>query len=217
MSSALVIVAKEPVPGSTKTRLCPPFAPEEAAEFYRCLMLDTLALAGRLEEVEHTVAFTPADARRYFRELVPSDFRLIAQLGEDLGERLANALGQHFDQGFQRVVIMNSDGPTVPLSHLQEAFRGLDHSDVTLGPGHDGGYYLIGMKRLWPELFQEIAWSTERVVEQTLVACHSLNLTVHELAEWYDVDVEADLTRLHADLRREPGLAPQTWEFLMSC
>ena len=74
------------------------------------------------------------------------------QVGANLGERLANALSQHFDQGYRRVVIMNSDGPTLPLACLEEAFSGLDRADVTLGPGHDGGYYLIGMKRLHREL-----------------------------------------------------------------
>jgi rSAM/selenodomain-associated transferase 1 len=214
MDHALIVVAKEPVPGRTKTRLCPPLAPESAAEFYRCLLLDTLGLMQRLKTAEHTLAYTPASARSFFANLSPTGFRLLPQQGADLGERLANALGQHFDLGYQRVVIMNSDGPTLPLACLEEAFTGLDHADVTLGPGHDGGYYLIGMERLHPELFQGIDWSTERVIPQTLAACRCQGLAVHELPEWYDVDVAADLDRLRRDLTEEPGLAPCTWDFL---
>jgi rSAM/selenodomain-associated transferase 1 len=214
MRNALIVVAKEPIAGQTKTRLSPPFAPESAAELYRCLLLDTLALMARLENVDLTVAYTPAKARDFFVEVVPNGFRLIPQEGVDLGQRLAHALGQHFELGYQRVAIMNSDGPTLPLACLEEAFNALDRYDITLGPGHDGGYYLIGMKQPHPELFWDIAWSTEQVIPETLAICRRLELSVHHLPEWYDVDVAADLARLQHDLLRDPGLAPHTRAFL---
>jgi rSAM/selenodomain-associated transferase 1 len=214
MENALIVVAKEPLPGLTKTRLCPPFSPDQAAEFYHCLMRDTLELVSRLEMAHHTLAYAPAGARSFFENLVPDGFELVLQRGADLGERLANGLAHHFELGYGRVVIMNSDGPTLPLAHLEEAFTGLERADVTLGPGHDGGYYLIGMKVLYPGLFQEIAWSTERVIPQTMVVCRELGLAVHKLPEWYDVDVEADLNRLSRDLAREPASAPRTHAFL---
>ncbi len=212
--AALIVVAKEPLPGQTKTRLCPPLTPESAAEFYGCLLLDTLALMQRLEDVDRTVAYTPASGWDYFVRLSPDGFRLVPQAGADLGERLANALGHHFALGYRRAVIMNSDGPTLPLDHLVQAFSGLDRADVTLGPGHDGGYYLIGMKQLYPELFQDIDWSTPRVVSQTLAICQRLGLAIRQLPKWYDVDVAADLERLRRDLARDPATAPHTWRFL---
>jgi rSAM/selenodomain-associated transferase 1 len=212
--NALIVVAKEPVPGRTKTRLCPPFTPEAAAEFYRCLLLDTLALMQQLNTADHTVAYTPAGAHDDFARLSPRSFRLVPQVGANLGERLANALGHHFNLGYRRVVIMNSDGPTLPLTCLEEAFSGLDQADVTLGMSLDGGYYLIGMKRFHPELFEGIEWSTELVIPQTLAICSRLGLAVHPLPEWYDVDVEADLMHLQRDLAQEPELAPNTRAFL---
>ena len=214
--NALIVVAKQPIPGRTKTRLCPPFTPEQAAEFYRCLLLDTLALVERLEDTDRSLAYAPAKARVYFEKVVTDGFRLLPQEGRDLGERLANALAYHLGLGYQRVVIMNSDGPTLSLACLQEAFSGLEVADITLGMGHDGGYYLIGMKRLHRALFDGIEWSTERVVTQTLAICRRLGLTVHKLPEWYDVDVEADLMRLRRDLARDPRSAPQSWAFLQS-
>jgi rSAM/selenodomain-associated transferase 1 len=214
MDNALIVVAKEPVPGLTKTRLCPPFSAAQAAEFYRCLMLDTLQLVRRLHIADHVLAYTPAGARSLFEDLAPDDFALLPQRGADLGERLANALAHHFELGYRRVVIMNSDGPTLPPAYLEEAFTALERADVTLGPGHDGGYYLIGMKSLHTQLFRGIAWSTESVVPQTMEICHSLGLTVHELPVWYDVDVEADLSRLLSDATRNPALAPCTLAFL---
>jgi hypothetical protein len=214
MDAALIVVAKEPVSGLTKTRLCPPFTPESAAEFYHCLMLDTLALASSVEGVDRVIAYAPPGAHGYFREQVPNGFRLVPQEGDDLGRRLANALSHHLDLGYQRVVIMNSDGPTLPLACLEEAFSGLEDADVTLGPSYDGGYYLIGMKRLHAELFQGISWSTEHVFVQTLARCRQSGLLVHRLPKWYDVDVGADLDRLHRDLDRNPQVAPCTWAFL---
>jgi rSAM/selenodomain-associated transferase 1 len=216
MDNALIVVAKKPVPGFTKTRLCPPLTPEAAASLYRCLMLDTLALMTRLVSADHTVAYTPADAHTYFEELSPNGFHLIAQQGAGLGERLAHALNYHLELGYQRVVIMNSDGPTLPLACLEEAFSGLEQADITLGPGHDGGYYLIGLKHLHPELFRNIAWSTDQVIPQTLDICRHLGLLVHQLPEWYDVDVAADLKRLVRDLTANPSAASHTWAFLQS-
>ena len=86
-------------------------------------------------------------------------------------------------------------------------------TEYALGMGHDGGYYLIGMNRLHPELFQDIAWSTKQVILQTVAVCVSLGLTVHQLPEWYDVDVAADLDRLRQDLAQDPALAPHTYDF----
>ena len=213
-NAALIVVAKKPEPGLTKTRLCPPFTPEAAAEFYGCLMQDTLALAKRMPGVDLTLAFAPVSAVDYFKKLVPNGFRLTPQQGAHLGERLANALAHHLKQGYRKAVIMNSDGPTLPLAHLKEAFTELAFADVTLGMGHDGGYYLIGLKQMVPELFENIPWSTEKVIPQTLDICRRLKLKVHLLPEWYDVDVEADLRRLQLDLARNPTAAPLTYSFL---
>ena len=159
MNASLIIVAKKPDPGSTKTRLCPPFSPEAAAEFYGCLMWDTLALAAKVQGVDLTLAYTPSSAIDYFQELIPDGFRLIPQSGNGLGERLSNALKYHLERGYRKAVIMNSDGPTLPPARLKESLEGLDHADVTLGMGHDGGYYLIGVKRHHPQLFQPLTAS----------------------------------------------------------
>jgi rSAM/selenodomain-associated transferase 1 len=168
----------------------------------------------RFDLVDRAVAYTPDEALSSFKEIVPEDFGLFAQAGTHLGERLSNVLARHFELGYQKVAVMNSDGPTLPLAFLEEAFSGLDGADVTLGPGHDGGYYLIGMKRLHAQLFEDIRWSTEDVVPQTLEVCQRLDLKVYVLSEWYDVDVEADLDRLTADLVDRPYAAPSTLRFL---
>jgi rSAM/selenodomain-associated transferase 1 len=200
--------------GNTKTRLCPPLSLEMAAELYHCMLLDTLALMKRVEGVDLTVAYAPEGAASFFREIAGAPFRLVPQRGGNLGERLANALAEHFRLGYGRVVIMNSDGPTLPLAYLEQSVSALDRADVTLGMGHDGGYYLIGMKRLHRALFQGIEWSTERVIPQTLAACQHLGLSAHKVPEWYDIDVGTDLERAWHDLAADPTAAPHTWRFL---
>ena len=214
MDASLIVVAKKPEPGFTKTRLCPPFTPQEAAEFYRCLMLDTLELAARVQGVEHCLAYAPTGAQPYFQSLVPEGFSLIPQQGADLGMRLANTLADRFQRGYRKVVVMNSDGPTLPLSYLEQAFRQLQQCDVSLGMGHDGGYYLIGMNQMRPELFENIAWSSDRVISQTLDVCRRLQLKVHRLPQWYDVDVGEDLQQLRSDLVKNPTAAPRTGAYL---
>ena len=214
MDASLIVVAKKPEPGFTKTRLCPPFTPQEAAEFYRCLMLDSLELAARVQGVEHCLAYAPVGARSYFQSLVPKGFSLIPQQGADLGERLANTLADRFQHGHRKAVVMNSDGPTLPLPYIEQAFRQLQHYDVSLGMGHDGGYYLIGMKQMQLELFENIAWSSDRVISQTLDTCRRLQLKVHRLPQWYDVDVADDLQLLQSDLAKNPTVAPRTGAYL---
>ena len=214
MDASLIVVAKKPEPGYTKTRLCPPFTPQEAAQFYRCLMLDTLELAARVQGVEHCLAYAPIGAHSYFKNLVPQSFSLIPQQGSDLGKRLANTLADRFQYGYRKVVVMNSDGPTLPLPYLEQAFQQLQHYDVSLGMGHDGGYYLIGMKQMQPELFENIAWSSDQVIFQTLDACRRLQLKVYRLPQWYDVDVVDDLHQLRSDLAKNPTAAPRTDAYL---
>lgn len=152
------------------------------------------------------------DAHDYFRRMVPANFELLAQRGQHLGERLPNALGHYLAQpAVARAVIMNSDGPTLPVAYLVEAFAALATADVVLGPGRDGGYYLIGMSRLHRGLFADVTWSTDRVKNETLANARQHGLSVHVLPEWYDVDFGEDLRHLLAE---GPQAAPQTYAYV---
>ena len=159
--------------------------------------------------VRPVVAFTPDEADGFFRALAPPHFDLLPQRGRDLGERLPNALGHFLDlPGVRHAVIMNSDGPTLPVAYLVEAFAALEKHDAVLGPGVDGGYYLIGMSHLHRGLFENITWSSDRVVTETLANARRLGLSIHLLPVWYDVDVANDLRRILAE---GPDAAPETY------
>ena len=107
--------------------------------------------------------------------------------------------------GYSPAIALNSDGPTLAFQNLLCALERLRDADVVLGPSEDGGYYLIGLKKAQPGLFQGIDWSTKRVTVQTLARAEDLGLAVAMLPQWYDVDAAADLWRLLDDLARLPG------------
>jgi len=205
--SVVVIMAKQPAVGRTKTRLCPPLSPSDAAELSGALLQDTITLVSRVRRVSLAVAITPAAAVDAMRPSMPGDAILVPVEGADIGACLSQATNHLFAEGFCRVLALNSDGPTLPAAHIEEAEALLDRSDVVLGPSEDGGYYLVAMRRPAPGLFCDIAWSTPRVTAQTLDRAAALGLSVALLPPWYDVDTAADLERLRAELACLPSRA----------
>jgi rSAM/selenodomain-associated transferase 1 len=214
-SNALIVVAKHPAPGKTKTRLSPPLKPEQASALYECFLLDTLDHTRQVGNTRHVIAYLPHDEREYFHQFA-SDFELIPQQGHDLGERLDNALTLYLSRGYERVVIMDSDSPTLPPEHLSQAFRSLsDGADVVLGPCDDGGYYLIGIKRPAPRLLLEVQMSTPTVAGDTIALAKEEGLRVSLLPTWYDVDDASSLLRLMREVENpDLGVATHTRKFL---
>jgi rSAM/selenodomain-associated transferase 1 len=206
LDRALIVVAKEPEAGRTKTRLSPPLSGEQAAALYRCFLLDTLELMLRVESARPILAYTPDEAEPFFRRFTPPGFELTRQVGADLGERLDNVLAHCLQSRYGQAVVMDSDSPTLPLDTLRQAFRELDDPgvDVVLGPCEDGGYYLIGLKAPCPALFRGITWSTSTVTEETLQRAQEHGLRVSCLPRWYDVDTYRDVRRLAEELRSLP-------------
>lgn len=215
--AALVIMAKLPAVGHTKSRLSPALTAREAAALYEALLRDTIQLAARLVGMQLVIAITPPDALDYFRRISPPGTRLLPVAGADIGECLNQALSQLLTEGYTQAIALNSDGPSLPITYLRRALDELDRrrTDVVLGPSDDGGYYLIGLKRPHPALFRGVAWSTERVTRQTLARAEAMGLEVAQLPSWYDVDTDADLQRLLQQLRTLPDDAlPHTRRWL---
>jgi uncharacterized protein len=215
MRPAVAVMAKAPGLGPVKSRLHAALTPERATELYRCFLLDRLdALAG-LPGVEPVVAFTPAEGREVLAALVPPGFRLIAQRGRDLGERLSNVLTGLLDEGHRGAIAVDSDSPTLPMSCVREAADRLEAgADLVLGPCEDGGYYLIGLRAPQRELFEGIPWSTERVLGLTLERARDHKLHTHLLPAWFDIDTEPDLRRLHAEMMARGGGPRRTFAFV---
>ena len=212
-SNALIVVAKRPASGKTKTRLSPLLTPELASALYESFLLDTLDQMRQVANSHHVIAYL--DERDYFQRLAP-DFELIPQEGDDLGERLDRALTSYLSRGYQHAVIMDSDSPTLPADYLSQAFKVLsDGADVVLGPCDDGGYYLIGIKRPAPRLLREVHMSTPTVAAETIVLAKDEGLNLISLPSWYDVDDAASLSRLRQEIEAlHPSVAVHTRQFL---
>jgi uncharacterized protein len=193
--TVLIIFAKEPTPGQVKTRLCPPLSPQAAARLYGQFLEDVLEEMAGLPHITVALAYTPDAARPFFQNLAPPDLHLVAQAGDDLGERLQQAFAWGFAQGADTVLIRNSDSPDLPGLLVLEAQEALerDRAQVVLGPCPDGGYYLVGLKTPQPQLFQGINWSGPAVLAETLALAGRRGLTVHLLPPWLDIDTFADL------------------------
>src|SRR5258707_9337663 len=201
---ALALMAKVPFAGAVKTRLTPPLSPEEAATLSTCFLRDmtTNVLGLNGSGTEAVVLYTPADAEAFLHDLLPHGFKLVAQRGETLGERLINAAADLLSKGFESVCLINSDSPTLPGELLRTAASKLARNGdrVVLGPSEDGGYYLIGLKRPHRNLFERIAWSTAEVLAHTIERAAEINLPVETLPTWYDVDDVATLRLLCDEL-----------------
>jgi rSAM/selenodomain-associated transferase 1 len=214
--NALLVIAKRPAPGQTKTRLSPPLLPEQAASLYECFLRDTLDVARAVPGVTRLAHYAPDLAAGYFAQLAP-DFWLRPQVGESLGPRLDQVLTRCLSEGFERAVIMDSDSPTLPAAYVAQAFTVLDGADVVLGPCEDGGYYLIGLKRPQPRLLREVQMSTPHVLPDTLMLAEQMGLRVALLPAWYDVDTAQELERLRVDLAAlDKRAAPHTRAFLLA-
>ena len=215
--AAVAIMAKAPRAGEVKTRFCPPLSLVDAAELYRRLLLDKIEQVRSLRTASLAIAYTPDEARAFFEEVAPG-FVLVPQRGADLGDRLANSLGELLDTGHRGALAIDSDTPTLPLEFLQQALDLIvtPEIDVVLGPTEDGGYYLIGLRAVHRELFEAMAWSTQQVLPETIRRADAKGLRVACLPPWYDIDTPDDLARLRMTLAASDGDVPRhTRQFLL--
>ena len=197
---ALGLFAKWPDAGRVKTRLARETSPEFAAAIARTFLLDTLELLRELAGCDQFVAYDPPDSQPKFAELVRGrtpQILLEAQSAGDLGTRLETFCQRRFDDGYEAAILIGSDSPNLPVNILRDAIRLLQTNDAVVGPTIDGGYYLIGIRRMLP-IFAGIAWSTDRVFPQTIERLIAANVPYAVLPQWYDVDTLADLRFLES-------------------
>ena len=187
---ALIIFAKNPEAGKVKTRLAATIGDEAALIVYHRLLFHTATVTGELamdkfvfysEQIIHQDIW---ENKLFFKQI---------QKGNDLGERMENAFEDLFDKGYDKIVIIGTDCPVLTTGIITSAFTCLDTHNVVIGPAGDGGYYLLGMKQMHVSLFQNIPWSTNTVLVDTMYRCDALKLNYASLSTLNDIDVEKDL------------------------
>jgi uncharacterized protein len=212
---AMAVMAKAPQVGHTKTRLSPPLDPAGAAALSAAFLRDiteNIATAAREAPIVGGVAYAPAGTAALFEGLIADGSFLLLADGsasipahiEGIGRSLLHAVQGMLAAGHSAACMVNADSPTLPTSFLCTTAAALTQPGerVVLGPAEDGGYYLLGIKKAHVHLFEDIAWSTPLVAEQTKVRARTLGLDLLELPPWYDVDDRDGLSRLMYELRR---------------
>ena len=206
MNRGLIIFAREPVPGRVKTRLAASIGERAAAELYETMLQDVLKASQLLSDVK-TVVFW--DCEEESLPLLAERYRCHSrrQSQGDLGGRMQTAFEELFAEGFEACCIIGSDAPDLPVASIADAFDALAtrQADVVYGPSSDGGYYLLGLRRIIPPLFLDIAWGTPRVLQQSLAAAERVGAQVVLLPEWYDIDTLEDLNAFRK--RSQPATA----------
>ncbi len=193
--SRLIIFTRFPKPGKTKTRLIPALGPEGAADLQRQMTQRTLLWAKSLAadfKVALEVRFAGGNKREY-QTWLGNNLDFVPQGRGNLGERMSRALQEAFAEKIRRVILVGTDCPGLTPDLGREAFTGLRSHDLVLGPAKDGGYYLIGLRKMIPQLFDAIPWGGNNVFSKTLDIARRLRLRVHILAALHDVDRPEDL------------------------
>jgi hypothetical protein len=191
-SNSLIIFAKNLVHGKVKTRLASSIGPDRAFAVYKELVYRTKSIvqdvnADKIVYYSDQVELTDMWDDRFFKA---------KQQGSDLGERMRNAFADSFQKGYAKAVIIGTDCPSLDKHIIHTAFKDLDQRHIVIGPAYDGGYYLLGMKMLYEDLFQNIAWSTNTVFGTTIALSNCLHLTYSVLPKLHDIDEEKDLVHL---------------------
>jgi rSAM/selenodomain-associated transferase 1 len=186
----LIVFVKAPRPGSVKTRLAQSIGAEAACHAYSQLTERVLWNVNEIDPV--LLRFAPDEAETEITHWGKRTWRRASQGPGDLGERLARAFDEAFNSGCQKVVVIGSDCADVTSSDIQAAWAALANCDLVLGPAKDGGYWLMGLNGPQRALFENVPWSTDKVLEETLKRAKSAGLRMQLLRVLSDVDTEAD-------------------------
>ncbi|MDO8283210.1 MAG: TIGR04282 family arsenosugar biosynthesis glycosyltransferase [Thermodesulfovibrionia bacterium] len=193
--NAFIIFVRTPEAGKVKTRLMKDLGSDKTLKAYKSFVADTMKVCDGLKEADKFLGCFPTNEDAFLKNLsrkhkFKGEFN---QRGKDLGEKFINAFSDKFKEGYDKVIVIGSDSPTIPVDFIKQAFDELDKKDFVLGPCTDGGYYLVGMKKLFSNVFKRIPWDSSDVLNKTLDKLYSGRVKFSLLPFWYDVDNIDDL------------------------
>ena len=190
MNRALIIFIKNPSEGAVKTRLAATLGDKAALGIYKKLLAHTNAVTSGVYADKYIYYSSHIEANDEWNE---AEFVKELQTGNDLGERMRNAFAILFNKGYEQVAIIGSDCPDITADLIEQSYKELNGSDIVIGPATDGGYYLLALKKMYPVFFENITWSTNQVLLQTLAICERTHTSYYLLPVLSDVDVAEDI------------------------
>jgi uncharacterized protein len=211
MRSVIAIMARAPS-SDGKSRLIRDLGTDDGASLRLALLRDTLDSVSAVE-AEKAVLYTPPDREAEIRAVTRFPAVFLPQRGSTLGERMREGARDLLTSGFDAVVLIGSDLPTLPAAHVNTALGLVTRAGetVVLGPTEDGGYYLIGLTQSRPEFFEHIPWGTPLVLQRTREAAVALGIPVETIPLWYDVDSASDLRRVWLDTGERVARSTRAW------
>ena len=216
MAKALILFVIIPEDSQDKNKLMPFLDFEETVALHGCFAGDVYQKACAAG-ADVFVFFTPADKRTVFKKLLGDTAILLPQHGQDLGQRMKNAIGAVLRMGYDQVVLMGTDIPHIQTETIQTAFENLESKDIVICPAWDGGYYLIGMKREYESIWNIKRYGTNTVMYDTLRHIKAENLSASVGQMYYDIDSEADLKQLWKDIQKGAVCnCPKTMAYLQT-
>lgn len=205
----IVIMAKVPQFGDVKTRLQSVLTQSQRVELAIAFLQDTVKKSLIITD-NIIVAFAPAEEKKQLQGLLPSDLILVEQRGNNLGERMQSAIEFAENKGFNQIIVIGTDSPTLPPEYLKQAFIGFENEEakVILGKSDDGGFYLIGLRKWTDGLFKQIEWSSTKTFVSTVENIEKIyGVKPLEIPSWRDVDTPADLKILVTEFTENADLA----------
>ena len=216
--NALIIFVKTPVPGMVKTRLQPELTEDQSAELYCNFLMDLDNKFNPIADFDTWYAVSPEN----FNEDILAAFvqmdKYFLQDGHDLGKRMKNAFQALFSRGYEKLVLIGSDIPSITIDIISQALQGLETKDCVLGPSKDGGYYLIALSKIHQEIFRDFPWSTSVVLKKTMEILKKKGITYNLLVELEDIDTYENLISFYKDLedrsKDDPDFPTNSWKIL---
>lgn len=209
--NALIIFSRLPIGNETKTRLAPILNETQRSELHLAMWRDIFSEALKLIDTDIYLCWTGSGNIADYQKYIPSSFILMKQEGNNLGERMKNALRDIFAMGYKRAVIIGSDIPSVRAENISRSFDSLNDSDAVTGPSSDGGYWLIGMRKYIPEVFSVSSWGNSSVLDETVRTLIRLGISYCKAETLDDIDTPEDVRQYE---RSCANTNTCTWEYL---
>ncbi|MDY0235398.1 MAG: TIGR04282 family arsenosugar biosynthesis glycosyltransferase [Gudongella sp.] len=214
--NALILMSRVPIPGKTKTRLMDILSGKECADLHVNFLRDLVSTFECLKEnIDIYMTYAPENPIELIESIIPDFISCFPQEGQDLGDRMYNAISKVFSLGYEKVILIGSDVPQLLGIDILAAFNILEGCDLVLGPTYDGGYYLVGMNKAYKRIFSiDKKWGAKSVLEATIEIANDINLSVGLANKYRDIDTSDDLFKFIDKYRDNNLVAPNTINFL---